>query len=316
MNNVVKISIPDLVGDLAAEVEGIIRQHAPDGSVDIETYNAEPANTDEWIERTKDAHGVVLGWSIPDEALEAATQLKALTFFGTGIADQVSLPICEARGIRAYNVTGYGNNAVAEHTMALIFAAWHQVPALNNAVHAGNWPEVERREMRGSSLGIVGYGGIGKRVAELASGMGMDVRVWSRSLTPGTDIPHGTVHTLEEVLAESDALSVHLALNPKTHNFINATTFQAMKPGVVFVNTARGDIVDTDALVSALDQGIVATAAVDVFTSEPVSQDNPLLGMNNAILTPHIAYNTVNAVKSLTEFGTMNLVRHFWPDTQ
>ncbi|HUH53105.1 MAG TPA: NAD(P)-dependent oxidoreductase [Microbacteriaceae bacterium] len=314
MSTKIKISLPDTVGEDATEIEQIIMSHAPADSVIVETYSEEPVNIQEWIDRTKDVDGIVLGWKYPDEALNAAKNMKAISFMGTGIADQLNLATCEERGIAAYNVTGYGDNAVAELAIALMFATWHKIPTLNNEVHSGTWTEVNRRELQGSTLGIIGYGGIGKRVAEIADCLGMHIKIWSRSLTPGSKLDHGEAATLDEVLASSDVVSVHLALNPETINFINAASFAKMKDGAVFLNTARADVVDTDALVEALKNGKIASAGVDVFSSEPVPADNPLLGIPNAVLTPHIGYNTENAVKKLHEIGTLNLVKHFWPD--
>lgn len=316
MSTPITISIPDVVGDVAEQIKQQITQHAPADSVIVETYDTEPASTEEWITRIQYADGIVLGWKLPDEALDAASRLQVISFLGTGVADQVSIPSCTARGIKALNVSGYGDNAVAEHAIALLFAAWHQIPMLNTDVHSGTWTEVSRKELQGSTLGIIGYGGIGRRVAEIASSIGMHVKIWSRSLKAGTELAHGVVTPLKEVLSSSDAISVHLALNPETINFINEESFNAMQDGVVFINTARADVVDTEALVAALHKGKVVSTGVDVFSSEPVPANNPLLGAPNAILTPHIAYNTENAVKKLNEMGTANLIEHFWPRTR
>lgn len=314
MNARVVLSLPDLSSETAREVETHIREHAPKEGYEIRTYPEEPRNVQEWSERLEGVDGIVLGWKIPDEALKQAESLRAISFLGTGIADNVSLPLCEEKGIETYTVSGYGDNAVAEHTIALMLAAWHDITELNRATHSGAWNEVSRRELRGSTLGIIGYGGIGQRVAEIAVSFGLNVLVWSRSLTPGDTLAVGQAVALEELLERSDIVSVHLALNPETRGFMSGERLARLKPGAVLVNTARADVVDTEALANALQTGAISRAGIDVFSREPVAIDNPLLGVREAILTPHIAYNTENAVKKLNELGTLNLVRHFWPE--
>ena len=314
MSDEVIISIPDVHGEGLEAITGILHEHLAGESVDIRSFKTAPSSTDDWITRTQDAHGVILGWKFPDDALAATKDLRAVSFLGTGIADQISLPTCEEKGISTYVVSGYGDNAVAEHTLALLFSAWNSVPQLNASLHAGTWGVVSRTELRGSTLGIIGYGGIGQRVAEIASRIGMRVLVWSRSLKVGDTLPHGTVASFEDVLSQSDAVSVHLALRPETRHFIDASAFARMKPGVVFVNTARADIVDIEALVAALHEGRVRTTGIDVFSTEPAPLDDPLIGIPQAILTPHVGYNSENAVAALMRLGTINLIRHFWPE--
>lgn len=312
MSTKIKISIPNTAGEEGLLIADAVIAGAPADSVEVMTYDEDPQTTEEWIERTRDADAILLGWKIPDEAILAAENLKAISFFGTGIADQVSLPICEERGIATYNVSGYGDNAVAEHTIALLFTVWNQVSKLDAEVHSGGWSEPEREELRGSTLGIVGYGGIGKRVAELATLIGMNVKVWSRALEAGTKLAHGVAASLDEVLETSDAVSLHLALNPHTINFINADSFAKMKDGAILINTARGDVVNTDDLAAALKSGKLMGAGIDVFSSEPVPKDNPLIGLPGAVLTPHIGYNTTNAVTKLRALGIKNILDHFW----
>lgn len=309
----ITISIPDVVGDSADLIRSILERESPSDNLTVVTYPDEPASTAEWVRRIQYADGVILGWKLPDEALAAAERLAAISFLGTGAADQLSLPLCEERGIAVHTVSGYGDNAVAEHTIALLFAAWHQIPTLNSGVHAGQWVESSRRELRGSTLGIIGYGGIAQRVAAMADALGMYVRIWSRSLTPGAELPHGTASTLEDVLSLAHAVSVHLALTAETVGFIDESLLSQLRPGAIFLNTARAGVVDTDALVGALRDGRISQAGIDVFSEEPVAADNPLLGLPNAVLTPHIAYNTANAVRALNEMATRNLIRHFWP---
>lgn len=314
MTDPITICLPDVHGNGAETIKEIILKHVPADKVTIRTFSSEPTSTAEWIERTEDADGIMLGWKLPYEALLAAGQLKAVSFLGTGIADQISLPTCDARSIATYVVSGYGDNAVAEHTIALLYSVWNSVPQLNSDVHAGSWPELTRTELLGSTLGIVGYGGIGRRVAEVAEAIGMRVLVYSRSLNAGDSLPQGTAATLDEVLSQSDAITLHLALRPDTRHFIDSDSFKKMKHGVVFLNTSRADIVDNEALGTALRSGRLRGAGVDVFSPEPVDPGNPLLGISQAVLTPHIGYNTDNAVAALMRLGTLNLIRHFWPE--
>jgi len=161
-------------------------------------------------------------------------------------------------------------------------------------------------------VGLVGFGGIGARFAALAKGIGMNVRAWTRNPDPPRAREHGIEFVdLETILRDSDVLSVHVALTPETEGLLDARALSLTKSGVIVVNTARGEIIDEDALLAALRSGHVATAGLDVYHAEPLSGDHPLLALDNVLLTPHVAFNTPEATHSLLDITIDNIVSYF-----
>lgn len=281
-------------------------------SMTIRTHLGVPGTDQEWIDRVGPADGLLLGWKLPSAALKAAVNLRAISFLGSGVSDHVDLALASEHDVRVMNVVGYGDDAVAEHAAALMFAAVRNIPALDRRVKAGEWPSSGAWQIRGRRLGVVGLGGIGQRMAEIGRGLGMDVVAWTRSAETGTTSLHGLpLLPLDELLATSDAVSLHLPLNADTRALIDERRLRLMKPQAVFVNTARGALVDEAALVRVLQDGHLHAAAVDVFDQEPVDVDNPLLRQERAIVTPHVAFNTSDASLRLFQMAVQNLVDHF-----
>lgn len=311
----IKISLPNTQGQGTAAILDTFRDYVPEHLFELCTYGAPPTSLNDWIARTKNADGVILGWRFPDAALVACTRLQAISFLGTGIADQVSLPLCESMGVSTYTASRYGDNAVAEHTIALLLSAWNDIPQKDAEVRAGTWEVgAPRRELRGSTIGVLGSGGIARRVAQLAQALGMNVLVWSRSLRSGTQLDHGTSCTLQTLFAESDAVSIHLALTAETKHCVNREHFSMMKQGSILVNTARSDIVEPTALWEAMENGTLRSVCLDVFPEEPISPTDPLLGRSGTLFTPHMGYNTRDALANLYRQAAENLIQHFWPN--
>ena len=190
-------------------------------------------------------------------------------------------------------IKGYGDTTVAEHTIALALAAARSVARMDREVRAGQWRQIEGVQLLGKTLGIIGLGGIGREVARMATGLGMQVLAWNRTPAPGADA------SLDDVLSRSDVLCLTLALNDATRGFLNAARLGQTKPGVIFVNTARADIVDTAALAALLGSGHIRHAAIDVFSPEPPSPGNPLLGLPNVTLTAHAGFMTPEATMTM-----------------
>ena len=212
----------------------------------------------------------------------SAPDLRYIGVTATGY-NNVDIAAAANRGIAVTNVPAYSTDAVAQHTIALLLELSNNVGLHNDQVHEGRWSECEHfcywskpvQLLYGKSLGIVGYGAIGKRVAEIAEALGMKINIYSRD---------------PQAVMNSDVITLHCPLTPDNARMINDDFLAAMKPGAFLINTARGGLVDEPALAKAIESGHLAGAAMDVLTDEPPSDDNPLLGLNNCIITPHIAW--------------------------
>jgi D-3-phosphoglycerate dehydrogenase len=233
-----------------------------------------------------------------DEALLAACpKLKAIVFLGTGAASYIDLAAAERLGIRVRAYGGYGDQSVAEHAIALMFAAARKLAGMDRAIRAGHWEPLNGIELAGKTLGVIGTGGIGKAMVRLGAGLGMAVIAWNRSGVP-EDLPCRAVE-LDDLLRTADVISLHLVLNHQTQGLIDARRIGLIKPGAIFINTARGAIVDEAALVAALQARRIGHAGLDVFTSEPLPAGHPLTSLDNVTLTAHAAFATREASERL-----------------
>lgn len=270
-----------------------------------------PQDDDELVARIGDAEGVLLGWHLPEGALKRLPRVRVVSFCGTGASAYIDIAAATRRGIAVTNTPDYAHATVAEHAFALLLAVARRVPLFDARLREGNWdPEPDGIDLAGSTLGLIGYGGIARHVARIASGFGMNVIAWTRSRSGGTD---GAVRFLpfERVLAESDVVSLHLALNDDTRNLLDAAALARLKPGAILINTARGALVDEKALAAALREGRLGGAGVDVFSHEPMQPDYPLRGLANVVLTPHVAYKTPGAQRRLFTMVVENLEAFF-----
>ena len=227
------------------------------------------------------------------DTLQRCPTLKHIVFLGTGASSFIDLDAAQVRGIAVHTVKGYGDTTVAEHTIALAFAAARSVARMDREARAGQWRQIEGVQLFGKTLGIIGLGGIGREVARMAAGLGMQVLAWNRSPAAGAD------SSLDDVLSRSDVLCLCLALNDGTRGFLDAAKLGRLKPGALFVNTARADIVDTAALARLLAAGHIRHAAIDVFSPEPPLPDNPLLALDNVTITAHAGFMTPEATANM-----------------
>jgi D-3-phosphoglycerate dehydrogenase len=237
--------------------------------------------------------------SLTQEVFAAADQLAAVGCFSVG-TNQVDLDAARRRGIPVFNAPFSNTRSVAELVIGEIVMLLRQIFPRSVAAHDGGWDKsaAGSREVRGRTLGIVGYGNIGSQLSTLAEAMGMRVIYFDRTdkLRHGNTEP---VDRLETLLAQSDVVSMHVPETQETHNMIGAQELRLMKPGSCLINNSRGTVVDLDALATALGDGHLAGAALDVFPVEPSSNSerfrSPLQGLNNVILTPHIGGSTEEA---------------------
>ena len=237
-----------------------------------------------------------------DEALIAsAPKLKSIVFLGTGASSYMNIEAAAQIGVRVRNIRGYGDRTVAEHAFGLLLASARDTARMDRQVRAGTWSASEGIELQGCTLGLIGLGGVGSEMARIASAFGMRVIAWNRSGIPD-GVPAVAVG-LDDLLAQSDAVSLHLALTPDTRGLLDAARLQRMKPGTLLVNTARGGLVDEAALIAALKSRRIGHAALDVFSTEPLPAGHPLTGLDNVTLTSHAAWKSRAASRRLLRIG-------------
>jgi D-3-phosphoglycerate dehydrogenase / 2-oxoglutarate reductase len=231
---------------------------------------------------------------MPTHLVEQCEALKHIVFLGTGPASYMSLADMAARGVEVHIIRNYGDTAVAEHTIALLLASCRDIARMDREVRAGTWVPHEGVQLLGKTLGVIGLGGIGGEVLRIGRGLGMEAIAWNRTPKHGAPLV-----ALEELLERSDVISMNLTLNDETRGFLGPAQFAAMKPGVIFVNTARAGLVDEAAFIDALRGGRIRHAGLDVFHAEPLKPDNPLARMDNVTLTAHAAFRTLEASMTL-----------------
>ena len=235
--------------------------------------------------------------ALPLDVARRCGGLKHVVFLGTGARSYMDPDALKAElGIAVHTIKGYGDTAVAECAVALMWACARGIPAMDRAMRAGSWQRTEGVQLTGKVLGLVGFGGIAAEVARIALGSGMTVIAWNRS--PKSH-PRVAFRPLEAVLAESDVVSLHLLLTDATRGLIDRSRLAAMKTGAILVNTARGALVDEDAMVEALKSGKLRAAGLDVFTVEPMPAGHVLATLPNVVLSAHSAFRTPEANDNL-----------------
>lgn len=221
--------------------------------------------------------------------LDRCPNLKLISIWGTG-TDHIERVECERRGILVANTAGVNAHAVAEHTIALMLAVTRRIPAMDRDVRAGQWPRGLLTQLEGHTLGLVGLGAIGRRVAALAAPFGLRLLATTSGPDAGRAAALGAkAVSIKMLLAESDIVSLHMRLDATTEGMLSRERLALMKPTSFLINTARAGLVDRAALLDALQTGRLAGAALDVFHQEPLPTNDPLLSLPNVVLTPHNA---------------------------
>jgi D-3-phosphoglycerate dehydrogenase len=280
----------DCNDQLAPVWERVVR--AGDPPIDV---NRKPFERDE-LPRVLKGYDIAIDDHsyMPTPLIEQCDALKHIVFLGTGPASYMSLTDMAARGIKVHIIRNYGDTAVAEHTIALLLASCRDIARMDREVRAGAWVPHEGVQLFGKTLGVIGLGGIGSEVLRIGRGLGMAAIAWNRTPKPGAPLV-----PLDELLARSDVISMNLTLNDETRGLLGAGHFARMKPGVIFVNTARAGLVDEAAFLAALRNGRIRHAGLDVFHAEPLKPDHPLAHMGNVTLTAHAAFRTPEASMTL-----------------
>ena len=234
--------------------------------------------------------------ALPTDTARKCTGLKHVVFLGTGARSYMNPEELADLGITVHLIKGYGDTAVAEATIALMWAAARGIAQMDREMRAGNWLRDDGMQLTGKTLGLIGFGGIAAEVARIALGSGMRVVAWNRS---PKKYPKVEFIELDELLSESDVISIHLLLNDETRGLVSRACIEQMKLGVILINTARGAIVDEDAMIDALKSGQIRHAGLDVFNIEPMPLDHPLTKLPNVTLSAHSAFRTPEASENL-----------------
>jgi D-3-phosphoglycerate dehydrogenase len=234
--------------------------------------------------------------ALPTEIARKCTGLKHVVFLGTGARSYMNPEELAELGIEVHLIKGYGDTAVAESAVALMWASARVLAQMDREMRGGNWLREDGMQLTGKTLGLIGFGGIAAEVARIALGSGMRVIAWNR-----TPKKHGGIEfvDLNTLLVASHVVSLHLLLNDETRGFLSRQRIAAMRPGVILVNTARGAIVDEAAMIEALKSGHIRHAGLDVFNIEPLPADHPLTKLPNVTLSAHSAFRTPEASENL-----------------
>jgi D-3-phosphoglycerate dehydrogenase len=233
---------------------------------------------------------------LPTDVAKRCNGLKHVVFLGTGARSYMNPEELNQLGITVHLIKGYGDTAVAECAIALMWAAARGIATMDRGIRTGNWLGEDGMQLTGKTLGLVGFGGIAAEVARIARGSGMMVIAWNRSPKQVTGIEFVSLETL---LAQSHVVSLHLLLNDETRGFLSRDRIKAMRPGVILINTARGAVVDEAAMIEALKSNHIRHAGLDVFNVEPLPSDHPLTKLPNVTFSAHAAFRTPEASENL-----------------
>jgi D-3-phosphoglycerate dehydrogenase len=292
-----RVVFPDCTPYMARFYDAEMRALLPDLEVDVASPTAE-----EVVARLQGCLGAFHFYTrLTGPMLARLPDLRVTVFLGTGVGSWIDLEAARRLGIRVRRVLGYGDRTVAEHALALVLAVARKVAVMDRGVRSGAWRCEALSELEGKTLGLIGLGGVGRAMAKLATGFGFRVIGWNRSPVPA-DVPCRMMD-LDQVLAESDVVSVHLALNDETRGIIDRRRLGLLKPGAFLVNTARGALVDEAALAESLAAGRLAGAGLDVFGEEPLPAGHPLARLDNVTLTAHAAWMSPEAARRLLRLG-------------
>lgn len=264
-------------------------------SVEVVYYDTRVTDTETLIERGKDADIIaVSNLPLNADVIDGCKNLKMLSVAFTGV-DHIALDACRRNGVLVSNCAGYSTAAVADLVFGLLISLYRNIPACNEVVkREGTKDGLVGFELEGKKFGVVGTGAIGLRVAAIAQAFGCEVLAYSRTKK---DVPGITYTDLNTLLSQCDIVSLHTPLNDSTRGLIGKEQLALMKKNAVLINTARGPVVDSQALAEALNEERIAGACIDVFETEPpVKKDHPLLNAKHVIATPHVAFATKEAL--------------------
>ena len=303
-----RVVIPDDFPSILSGTEALnrLRQWA-----EVQIYT-EKASSEEELQQRLQGAGVVINIraysKFNDPLFQVCPDLKLISVLGIG-TDNIDLAAASRAGIKVCNTPGYSAVSVAEHALTLMLAAARKMPAHEQELRAGRWTRLPMIQLHGKTLGIVGFGSIGRQLASLAQGIGMQVRAWTlhpsmeRAAKSGIEFVE-----LDQLLAQSDVISIHIRASEETRGLISREALAKVKPSCILVNTARASIVDTPAMIDCLRTGKLAAAALDVFDQEPLPPTDSLLSLANVVLSPHNAGMTPEAVEKGNQMAVDNVI--------
>ena len=298
-------------GDLPPQIQGSPHLERLEPYGDVVLYTDRPETAAEKIRRAQDADILINSRGIvkwPADILRQLPKLKLISLCSIG-TDMIGLEAAKKQGITVCNQPGRTAPVVAEHGFGLMFALAKRAAFLTTAMKTGGWPRMDNIYLQGKTLGIIGTGHIGTEMARLGRAVGMNVIAWTYHPSTARAEALGVQFvSLDELLCTADVVSLHVRLTPESHHLIGERELGLMKPDALLINVARGSVVDTDALVAALDSGHLGGAAIDVYDEEPPPANHPLLGCEQVILTPHCADMTPEGVELLNEGAVDNII--------
>lgn len=278
---------------------------------EVEVYTSKPQSKEGLLRRINDADIIVnirAYCKFPADVLKAAEKLKMISVWGTG-TDNIDLDAANELGITVTTTPRTATESVAEHTLALMLAAARKIPQTDRHVKEGKWVRGLTTQLYGKTAGVIGTGSVGSHFAKLAKGIGMNVIAWTFHPSDEKARNVGFKYVpLKQLLSESDVISIHLRLSDKTEGLIGKKEIALMKTSAFLVNTARGRIVDIEALTEALKEGKIAGGGLDVFQKEPVDPDDPILKLDNVVLTAHSAGQTPEVLDKGLTMAVENVV--------
>lgn len=276
-------------------------------------YEGAPKSREEFLKRIKNADGIILGQNLPNDVMSECDGLKFISFVGYGVKSYLDIDFATKQGIKIANTRHYGDDAVAEHALALMLALSKNIAESDTKMKKGIWDKSKTSiELKEKTIGLVGMGGIGERTSELCKALGMNVISWTFNPDEKRSKQLGVPFvSLEELFSRSDYISLHLPYTNETKNIIGENELSQVKKGAILINTARSQLIDGESLNKALLDGRLLGAGLDVFDEEPIPDDDPLLNLDNVILTPHVGYNTPESVSNMMEIAVNNVLKYF-----
>ncbi len=274
---------------------------------------AESGEERELVALAPEADAILTCWQkVTPAVLRAAPRCRMVSRYGIGL-DNIAVDIATELGMLVTNVPDFCLDEVSDHALALLLASARGIVGLSRMTRSGGWDSRAGRmlpRLRGQTLGLIGYGAIARTLAPKAAALGLKVIAYTPRITPEAVAPFGAgTNDLNELLRTADYVSIHAPLTADTRGMIGERELRLMKPTATLINTSRGPIVDEAALVRALTEGWIAAAALDVLEREPPDPSHPLLGMANAIVTPHVAFASESAVADLRTRATEHVVQ-------
>ena len=298
-------------GDNPLQIQGSPHLARLDPYGDVELYADRPANIDEQMDRVRDAHVILNTRSVvrwPAEALRVLDKLRIISVCSIG-TDNIDVAAASELGVLVSNLPGATAGVVAEHAIGLMFAVAKRAAFQTIELRAGRWAPMEAVFLQGKTLGVIGTGNIGREVARLAGALGMKVIAWTFHPSPERASDLGVEYVeLDDLLRRADVVSLHVRLTNESRGMLGRRELALLRKGALLVNCGRGGLVDTAALVDALDSGHLAGAALDVFDEEPLPPDHPLLSCRQVVLTPHMADQTPEGMELLNKGVVDNVI--------